>query len=71
MTSIPKRLAEVMVPTAGEKAASLILAPPLQPPMPQAIPENDIEGPVPMAQEAVQGSLTATMATFQDVGISE
>ncbi len=62
-----------MVPPAGENAASPSLAPPLKPPMPQAIPEDDIEVPVPMAQEAMQGSLTAISATMavQDVGIYE
>ena len=72
-STISTRQAEVAVSNAGENAASPILAQPLQPPMPQAIPENDIEVPVSMAQEVVQGSITEVGTTMaaQDVGISE
>ena len=42
-STISTRIAEAAVSNAGENAASPIQVQPLQPPMPQAIPENEID----------------------------
>ena len=73
-STISTRQAEAALSNAGENAASPIQAQPLQPPIPQASPENEIDRvPVSVAQEVVQGSITevATTMAAQDVGISE